>query len=308
MLKKVLFITVFTWLFLGLFLVIDSIFFTQKSPVSIENEFIEKTKHTLTWELNTPLSQEEREIYEKIFKEEKLKLTQQSQEEKKTQTPISVWVDATQTKKIFLSYTPAELKEKLAEAEANINTFTQSDHINSKIYFLWIDLYEKIQEVRGKFKDKSIKLFWVLRLPKNELLSVFVHEFWHYLDLYYLEGTFTWDTSSTFYDISWEETKVLKKWSKQSHFVSGYAMTNKYEDFAETFTFFVLHNKRFYTLAQKDDVLLKKYLFFKDYVFPDEAFSNTDFSTETQPKNYYRDITKIPYNFEKTLQYLTKSL
>ena len=34
-------------------------------------------------------------------------------------------------------------------------------------------------------------------------------------------------------------------------FVSWYAMTNKYEDFAESFTYYILHNKDFLNKTKK---------------------------------------------------------
>jgi hypothetical protein len=60
-------------------------------------------------------------------------------------------------------------------------------------------------------------------------------------------------------------------------FVSGYAMTNKYEDFAETFTYFVMHNQDFLTKSQDSDILAQKYNFFSEYVFPDNSFVGTSF-------------------------------
>ena len=50
-------------------------------------------------------------------------------------------------------------------------------------------------------------------------------------------------------------------------FVSGYALTNDYEDFAESLTMFVLFNEEFAQRAQKNEALKKKYLFLQDFVF-----------------------------------------
>jgi hypothetical protein len=44
-------------------------------------------------------------------------------------------------------------------------------------------------------------------------------------------------------------------------------MTNKYEDFAESFTYYVLHNNDFYSKAKKSDILMNKYNFFKNNIF-----------------------------------------
>jgi hypothetical protein len=54
-------------------------------------------------------------------------------------------------------------------------------------------------------------------------------------------------------------------------------MTNKYEDFAETFTYFVMYNQDFLTKSQDSDILAQKYNFFSEYVFPDNSFVGTSF-------------------------------
>lgn len=50
-------------------------------------------------------------------------------------------------------------------------------------------------------------------------------------------------------------------------FISGYALTNDYEDFAESLTMFVLFNEEFEQRAQTNEALEKKYLFLQDFVF-----------------------------------------
>jgi hypothetical protein len=82
-------------------------------------------------------------------------------------------------------------------------------------------------------------------------------------------------------------------------------MTNKYEDFAESFNFFILHNKEFLEKTKKSSILKRKYDFFTDYLFKNKEFFATDFSLEKY-KNYYRDTTKINYNKKKFVDYLEK--
>ena len=309
--KNSILLLIYTLVFLALFLLLDGLFFTKKDVSAIEDTYLERTKSSPS-ELNTPFSQEEKTRYESIFQEQKKKLKQklvaQRTLKEKVKDTSSTPSDNTIVNqlKFELSYIPQELKDRLNGEDAPLKTFIRSSIIDPKVYFLGLEMYEKMNDVRGKFKDTSIKLFWVLTLPKEELFAVFVHEFWHYIDLYYLEETFSWDPSNDFYDISWDSTKVLKKWAKQGNFVSGYAMTNKYEDFAETFVYYTLHNGQFYTLAQKDDTLLKKFQFIKERVYSDESFYGTDFSTISTIDPYYWDITKISYNLDKVLQYLKK--
>jgi hypothetical protein len=93
-------------------------------------------------------------------------------------------------------------------------------------------------------------------------MSVAIHEFAHYVDLYFLEKKVITDISNYYYKLSWESTRILKADQKQQDFVSGYAMTNKYEDFAESFTYYLLHNKAFKIKAEKSLILQEKYDFF----------------------------------------------
>jgi len=67
---------------------------------------------------------------------------------------------------------------------------------------------------------------------------------------------------------------------KMGDFVSGYALSNKYEDFAESFSFYVFHNDIFRDRALKNVSLQKKYDFFKTYVFDHEEFVGTSFGRE----------------------------
>jgi len=128
----------------------------------------------------------------------------------------------------------------------------------------------------------------------------------HYIDLYYLEKKVAFDISNDFYSISWDSTKVMKKGQKNTDFVSGYAMTNKYEDFAESFTYFVLHNDDFLYKSEKSNTLKQKYDFLNKVLFKNKEFRETDFSSDSKILDYYWDITKINIKDEKFLQYLKK--
>lgn len=172
----------------------------------------------------------------------------------------------------------------------------------------WVDtyIYEEKWEVRGKMKNKSIHMYAPETLKKSEFLSVYIHELGHFIDIYILEKDVIWDDSNNFYDISWKSVKTLKSWSRWEDFVSGYAMTNKYEDFAESFTYYILHNKAFLKKAEKNQKIAEKYRFFSKYVFIDRQFKETSFAFDEKIKDYYWDTTKIKVNYNKFLQYLKK--
>ena len=127
---------------------------------------------------------------------------------------------------------------------------------------------------------------------------VLVHEFGHVLDVHYfvdeadneyyhppynfehykLAYSPPWerlDTSSTFYDFSFLSPTFFNLNNNNvvnnaGDFVSGYAGTNEYEDFAETFYEYLLDCPRFKSRLLDSDVLRSKYNFFRDEMFDGE--------------------------------------
>ncbi len=152
----------------------------------------------------------------------------------------------------------------------------------------------------------------------GELVSVLVHELGHIQDTGVMNGNF-WvkesefkdgkssiyqdDPSLGFYRISFLNASTIKKSAKEEDFVTGYAMTDPFEDFAETYNFYVLHGENFRTIMAGNEALEKKYIFMRDMVFSGQEFSNDenkDFSLFTA-RNY--DSTIIGFNLEKFLAY-----
>lgn len=174
---------------------------------------------------------------------------------------------------------------------------------NNKVNNLITDLIEAKEEVRWKMKNWAILMFAPHLLKNEEFISVFIHELGHFVDLYYLRKWYFWDASNKFYDISWKSTKILKSWNGQKDFVSGYAMTNKYEDFAESFEFFILHNKDFLKKAQNSSKLMKKYEFFEEHIFVSGEFKNSNF-WENEFKEDIWDTTKLEISEKKFLNYI----
>jgi len=187
----------------------------------------------------------------------------------------------------------------------NINNFLENKIFKTKIKNLIIDLYENKEDRRWNMYQKHIRLYWIKKEKENEYLAVFIHELWHYIDLYFFEKKVFFDISDKFYEISWKNTKTKLKWQNTKDFVSGYAMTNKYEDFAESFTFYILHNKEFLIKSENSKILKRKYDFFSNYLFKNKEFFISDFSKK-EYKTYYWDTTKIPFSKEKLLKYLKK--
>ncbi len=203
-------------------------------------------------------------------------------------------------------YIPKNFEKLITDYTYVFKVFLNNKWIISKIENLKVEFYKSKNDVRWKMKNHSVKLFWIESMKKDELTAVWIHEFWHYVDLYFLKKWIYTDLSDYFYNISWDWVKILKAWQKQKDFVSGYAMTNKYEDFAESFAYFVLHNEDFLSKSSKSDILRKKYDFFIRYLFRNWEFVWTDFSVNNEILDYYRDITKINFSLKKFLEFLKK--
>lgn len=131
---------------------------------------------------------------------------------------------------------------------------------------VFIDAY--LYEPRGRMKGGSITLSNKV-VKDGEFTKLFVHEFAHFVDVYVLTARSRRipDPSLDFYRISWESVNVKRSSESMSSFVSGYAATNQYEDFAESLTFYVFHNSVFYDRALKNESLRQKYLFLQGTVF-----------------------------------------
>lgn len=152
-----------------------------------------------------------------------------------------------------------------------------------------------------------------LNVNDSELIAVFMHEMGHLVDEGYLYGTndenesefydfqtpiLEDDESVIFYRLSWKNEKKRRGNSTSWDFVSIYAKTDPFEDFAETYTYYRLHGAEFRQLTVSSQALAKKYEFMKKYVFEGKEFgksSNESVSgINIWQRNY--DVTVLPYN------------
>jgi len=146
-------------------------------------------------------------------------------------------------------------------------------------------------EPRWQMYNESITLSGnIANLP--EVSKVLVHEIGHMIDIYVLKASLRkTDPSEDFYGISWEDTSTIRAWVAQSSFISGYASTNQYEDFAESFAMYIFHNNEFLRRAKQDDILQQKYNFLQSRIFWD-AFIGSSYEKNPIPKKVW-DVTKI---------------
>ncbi len=206
---------------------------------------------------------------------------------------------------IDIWYSPSNYENDFLNTKKSnvLKTLLYSNVFNAKKINLDIEISKDDFQVRWNYKDDIIRIFWVNNLNDEEFVSVFVHELGHYFDMNQFKSWFFQDNSNTFYDICWNSTKVIKNDCWVADFVSGYAMTNKYEDFAESFLFYVFFNTDFEKKAQTSQKLKERYTFLNENIFKNSEFKNTSFKQNQSLENYYWDITKIKINLEKVLEY-----
>jgi len=139
---------------------------------------------------------------------------------------------------------------------------------------------------RGMANSKKIILHTDSISTDDEMVSVLIHELGHVIDLggltsinggasAFTDKTKTFfkdDPSVDFYSLSWKTSDTKKNNVVPKDFVSGYAMTNCFEDFAESFLFYRMHGEKFRYLGESSDVLREKYDFFKEQVFEGKEF------------------------------------
>ncbi len=141
---------------------------------------------------------------------------------------------------------------------------------------------------------------------KKEWIALVIHETGHNWDLGCLTGTadsgkspfadgdepiYNNDLSKSFYQISWLTSTVKKSNAQSGDFISSYGATNVFEEWSETFAYFVLHNSEFKKLTRENDVLKQKYEWFLQNIFdgkvPQIATGNTPY------KKSLWDVTKL---------------
>lgn len=153
-------------------------------------------------------------------------------------------------------------------------------------------------------------------MTDKELISVLVHELGHIEDTGVLMGTegiiasefmdgsnpvLLDDKSLEFYRISFSNELTLKNGAKKEDFVTGYAMTDPYEDFAETFNFYILHGEIFREMKFENLRLEAKYDFMKQYVFDGQEFYYESEGIPSYEGYRIYDSTTLGYNHNKFL-------
>ncbi len=166
--------------------------------------------------------------------------------------------------------------------------------------------YDKNPSNRGLGGESTIIVTG--NVPDKEFMALVTHECGHVTDIGGLRGAdvgmpttffdgttpiFGNDPSVQFYRISWLTPSNMQPGMTDADFVSGYAESDPFEDFAETFAFYALHKTEFQRLAKKNAVLKAKYDFIDKVVFSDNPTIAS--STFKRGTNVPWDVTKLPY-------------
>ncbi len=145
-------------------------------------------------------------------------------------------------------------------------------------------------------------------VPDDEFRALLIHECGHVTDLGGLRGTpnggttnffdgatpiVANDPSVAFYALSWLSPTEHQPGTKNTDFVSGYAASDPFEDFAETFAYYTLQKDAFQKLAAKNPILKAKYDFMEKVVFAGNApIAKGQY---VPGKKVPWDVTKLPY-------------
>ena len=202
-----------------------------------------------------------------------------------------------------------------------------------KTYYVWITMY-LLHFVDGIFHNVTNKLYYI-KIQKgktwrrwyawhhslvmnikenteyNNFYEVLTHELWHIVDLWILEWSSKIkssifkeygrenfkinDPSLNFYKLCFVSEKVKKPSIYTKDFVGWYAMTNVFEDFAETFNMYVNHNYVFKQMAKESNVLQKKYNFLNKILKWRYLRSDSKFNYKYSYRPW--DTTRLNYKY-----------
>lgn len=152
-----------------------------------------------------------------------------------------------------------------------------------------------------------------VNISEKELAAVLVHEVGHVVDTGLLHASssdkktsfadrgqtvYSTDPSVRLYSVSWEDNRSFTGQSQDV--VSGYSLSNPYEEFAETYVLYVLHGRLFKFYAGNNSALARKYRFMKTTVFDGTVY---DLGREPLPKanevnRREYDVTRLDFNLE----------
>lgn len=201
-----------------------------------------------------------------------------------------------------------EIKKTLRRAVSSLPK-SHTENLDS------LEVRNQAHESRGMANSHKMILHTGTIDTQEELAAIFIHEMGHVVDLGEFKGTvgseesafydgqvpvYKDDLSLGFYKLSWKNSKNKKIGSSRKDFVSGYALSDPFEDFAEHYAFYRLHGEKFRLLAKNSPVLQKKYDFLKYQVFNGKSYQNQKVATQGFGNDIW-DTTLLSYEMRKDL-------
>jgi len=182
---------------------------------------------------------------------------------------------------------------------------------------------EKLKNLTLYFSDTGLRglgggdtiILRCQNVADEELVAVLTHVIGHIMDTGVMKGYWPAeespfrdganpvrnnDSSLDFYSISFKDSKGVKDKATKYDFVSGYAMTDPFEDFAESYAYYILHGTEFKELTKQNDSLKQKYYFLKTQVFEGIEYDTGNKSAVNARVRHY-DVTVLPYSMDKFL-------
>ncbi len=165
--------------------------------------------------------------------------------------------------------------------------------------------YDKNAANRGLGGESTIIVIGTV--PDNEFMALITHECGHVSDIGGLTGTvssgksgfvdgsmpiYNNDPSIAFYQISWLTNNMQQPNTKASDFVSGYAASDPFEDFAESFAYYALQQQAFAKAAATNRVIKAKYDFMKNIFASTGPVGD---GKHVRSAKVPWDVTKLPY-------------
>lgn len=164
---------------------------------------------------------------------------------------------------------------------------------------------------RGLGGDNTV-IIRCVNMDEQELMAVLIHEVGHVVDTGLLktdtgaasayldrgQTVFDTDLSIPLYSFNWVNSE---NWvGAKSDFVSGYARSNPFEEFAESYAMYVLNGQLFKEYAALNSNLSAKYDYLKDVVFGGFEY-NLPKTTQKGASTRVYDITRLDYDLESLL-------
>jgi hypothetical protein len=216
-----------------------------------------------------------------------------------------------------------------SNAPSNVSrkpTFQSVDHCASLIYKTLLNLPQtqvtRLKNLTLTFDSNARRglggggtiILRCVNVTDQELVGVLVHEMGHVQDTGVMQGSYQAgssefkdgdtpiykdDESLEFYRISFNSENHKLASATDDDFVSGYAQSNVFEDFAETYNYYILHGIEFRQLMKTNLALAQKYYFMKDKVFSGQEFNNGDLDNISNSDRRNYDATILAYQLNK---------